>query len=176
MCTKVSHVIIRKGEVEKDCNNNEGRRILVTEIRCDSEKPIENPEWKPEFPKSTVLVTGRGGIEVSTFNQTKKDHVRHKHLICTEIYTVLEGTMAIKIGDEPEPVKLSCGDEIIVLPDTIHEVVSDEKITFLTRVHSIKCYGEADKYTEENGVWYQALTHNNLKKLIRKGKVKNGKC
>ena len=51
------------------------------------------------------------------------------------------------------------GDEIVILPGAIHEVIN-KGIPFLTRVHVINCHGQ-DKYIEENGVWCQVLTLKN---------------
>jgi mannose-6-phosphate isomerase-like protein (cupin superfamily) len=161
MSKKPNHIILKKREVKKDPKIDKGRRISVTEIRCDSEKPIVTPMWKYEFPKCPVLIVGLGGTEISTFNE-KTCQERHKHLICTEIYTVLEGKMAIKVEDNPEPIDLGCGDEIIVLPGTIHEVVMNKDTESLVRVHAINCYGNADKYwMDANGRWHQELTSNN---------------
>ena len=64
--------------------------------------------------------------------------------------------MTIRIEDK-DNVVLEAGDEIIMLPGVIHKVL-ESRTPFLTRVHAINCYGLSDKYTEENGVWCQALT------------------
>jgi mannose-6-phosphate isomerase-like protein (cupin superfamily) len=172
MSIKVNHVILRKEIVKKDWKlvvvpreKNNGRKVFANTIRNEYEKPIKDPEWQyaPEGEQTPVFKTGVGGIEIGTCTE-KAAQDRHKHFICTEIYTVLEGKMSIKIDDNPKPITLSCGDEIIVLPGTVHEVLYDENSKFLTRVHSIKCYGDADKYIEKDGVWFQVLTHKNLAK------------
>lgn len=168
----ISHIILRKKVVWQDLKTMElkgktnGRRVLVNEIRTETEKPIESPEW--ECPalghRIPVLETGYGGIEIGTFTE-KAQQDCHKHLICTEIYTVIEGSMTIKMGKKDEVV-LTSGDEIIVLPGTVHEVVP-KGTTFLTRVHAINCYGTRDKYIEQNGVWCQELTLENQKHVTK---------
>jgi quercetin dioxygenase-like cupin family protein len=73
--------------------------------------------------------------------------------------------MSIKIGNNPA-IDLGCGDEIIVLPGTVHEVISNETTSFLTRVHSVNCHGDRDKYMRKKGIWVQALTCKNWQKKI----------
>lgn len=169
MKTIVGHVILRKDIVKSDWKiavvpkeNNNGRKVLVNEIFPNAERPINDPEWKPEPPPpeghTPVLETGYGGVEIATFTE-KASQDRHKHFACMEIYTVLEGTITIRIGDKQDIV-LQTGDEIVVLPGVVHEVL-DKGTSFLTRVHAINCYGPRDKYVEENGVLCQALTLKN---------------
>ena len=54
-------------------------------------------------------------------------------------------------------LELGPGDEIIVFPGTVHEILPEDT-QFLMRVHSIDCHGDADKYVERNGNWCQVLT------------------
>jgi mannose-6-phosphate isomerase-like protein (cupin superfamily) len=163
MSTTIRHVILRKDVVKRDWKN--GRKVLVNEIYPKTEKPIENAEWEfgPQGGHTPVLETGYGGVEVGTFTE-KTSQDRHRHLACTEIYTVIEGTMTITIGDED--IVLQSGDEIIVLPGVIHKVL-DNKKSFLTRVHAINCHGTRDKYIEKNGVWCQELTLQNQQKATK---------
>jgi quercetin dioxygenase-like cupin family protein len=165
MNTTISHVILRKDVVKQDWKikvkeKNNGRKVLVNEIFPKTQKHIENPEWgfAPQEDRTPVLETGYGGVEIATFTEQASQD-RHKHLVSMDIYTVLEGTMTIRIGDKDDVV-LQSGDEIIVLPGVIHEVL-DAKTSFLTRVHATNCYGPRDKYTEENGAWCQAFTLKN---------------
>ena len=143
----ITHVIIRKEKAASDERlskpNKNGRKILANKIRPDKSLPIQKPEWDPPKPgeKSQILETGRGGLEVATFNE-KTSQKPHKHLIATEIYIVLAGEMQIRI--EGKIVNLRQGDEIVVLPGTTHEIISTG--TFLARVHSVNCHGDNDKY------------------------------
>ena len=131
--------------------SSNGRKVLVSKIYPDEEKSASERVWKstvvPE--KTPVVETGIGGLEVSTFSEKAKQ-TRHKHLRATECYTVLKGAMTIRLDNSP-PVVLHAGDEIIVFPLTIHEIVRKRK--FLTRVHSVNTHGKDDKYVERNGRW-----------------------
>ncbi|MBA3036047.1 MAG: cupin domain-containing protein [Desulfobacterium sp.] len=143
----VSYVIIRKDKAASDERlakpNNRGRKILANKMRPDKSLPLQNLDWNPPGPdgKSTILETGCGGLEVATCNENTQQEA-HKHLLATEIYTVLEGEMNIKVDGTVKTMKQ--GDEIVVLPGTAHEIVPKGK--FLTRVHSIDCHGDNDKY------------------------------
>jgi len=145
--------------VEPKIKNN-GRKIFVNEIFTKAERPIDDPEWMfaPQDGHTPVVETDYGGIEIATFTE-KANQERHKHLISMEIYTVIEGSMTIRIEDNSDVV-LQSGDEIVILPGAIHEVIN-KGIPFLTRVHVINCHGPRDKYIEENGVWCQVLTLKN---------------
>ena len=166
----VTHIILRKTFVKEDWklwvkpkDKNNGRKVFVNEIFPSRELHIQESGWHAgsKNEKSPVIETGFGGIEVATFTH-EAGQDRHKHLIGTEIYTVLEGTMTIRIEDQD--ICLEAGDEVIVLPNTVHEVL-DKGTNFLTRVHSINCYGDRDKYMERNGAWCQALTLRNQEKV-----------
>lgn len=157
----VSHILLRKAAVKQDWKlrsepgkKNNGRKVLVNGIYPATETPLHSPPWEPGPPegKTPVFETGSGGIEIATFNQNARQD-RHKHRISTEIYTVLEGVMTIEV--EGERIELAAGDELVILPDTIHEVI-DSGTEFLTRVHAIACHGDADKYIERDGVWHPA--------------------
>jgi quercetin dioxygenase-like cupin family protein len=163
----ISHIVLKKDNVKADWRlhiqpkeKNNGRKVLVNEIYPSKESHIQVPVWKPgaETDKTPVLETGFGGVEVATFTHEAGQDC-HKHFIGMEIYTVLEGTMRMEV--DQTLVTLEAGDEIIVLPNTVHEVLPDGT-PFLTRVHSINCYGDRDKYVDRNGEWCQVFT---LKRL-----------
>jgi quercetin dioxygenase-like cupin family protein len=172
MKSTISHVILRKHIVETDWRiwvlpkeKNNGRKVLVNEILREAERPIDDPEWKPEPPPppaghTPVLETGYGGVEVATFTE-KAGQDRHKHLASMEIYTILEGTMTIRIEDKQDVI-LQAGDEVVILPGVVREVL-DKGTSFLTRLHAINCHGLRDKYVEEKSVWCQAMTLKNKK-------------
>lgn len=165
---KISHLVLRKKIVEDDWKLkkpreiNNGRKVLVNDIYQKTELRAQEPEWEfgPETGKTPVIETGIGGIEVATFTHEAGQDC-HKHIIATEIYTVLKGTMLMRINEKDPPLALEAGDEVIVLPNTVHEVLPDDT-SFLTRVHAIDCYGDRDKYVKRNGEWCQVLT---LKKI-----------
>jgi mannose-6-phosphate isomerase-like protein (cupin superfamily) len=170
MSGAVSHVILRRAAVERDWKlslahpRNNGRKVLVTALWPFAESRMEHPEWAPGSPggRTPVLETGPGGIEIATFTEDA-DQDRHKHLISTEIYTVLKGRMRIRI-DDGDLLTLDIGDEIVVLPGTVHEIVGNAaeenseagKPRLLIRVHAFQCHGENDKYVqlEPGGPWF----------------------
>lgn len=163
MSSSPTHIVLRKSIVCQDWrihikprDKNNGRKVLVNEMRPSKETQIHEPEWKPgpQEGQTPVLETGYGGVEVASFNQ-KAGQDRHKHLTSTEIYTVLEGKIKIRVNDEE--LLLDAGDEIIVLPGTVHEVL-DSGTEFLVRLHAIDCHGDRDKYVSQGGAWCQALT------------------
>jgi quercetin dioxygenase-like cupin family protein len=164
--THISHIVLRKENVKADWklslpkDKNNGRRVFVNKIFPNKEMHIQNPEWcaSPANELTPVFETDYGGIEIATFtNNAKQDY--HKHLFATEIYTVLEGTMQIKVNGAQLPINLLTGDEIIILPETEHEIVTSKE-PFLTRVHSINCHGDRDKYVKDvNNQWSQVFTH-----------------
>ena len=162
---RISHLVLRKEQVKADWKlrvqpkeKNNGRKVLVNEIYLSKEFHAQETEWKPglQTDKSPVFETGAGGVEVSTFTHEAGQDC-HKHLIATEIYTVLEGRMQMRIDETEPPLMLEAGDEVVILPNTVHEVLPDGD-SFLTRVHSINCYGDRDKYVRSNGKWCQVLT------------------
>ncbi|MCP5158625.1 MAG: cupin domain-containing protein [Gammaproteobacteria bacterium] len=139
--------------------NNNGRKILATTVmEAFGEKLIDTPIWSA--PK--ILPTSEGGIEIATFTEYSGQD-RHKHHAGLEIYTVLKGKMEILINDEG-PFVLNAMDEVVILPDTIHEVIQkkpnqakpgSDEFALLVRVHSVNCLGESDKYVqlEAGGQW-----------------------
>jgi len=153
----VTHVIIKFSDVIRDDKlklpNNNGRKILANKIYKEKEYHITDINWTPDFnadKKTPILEVGCGGVELATFTHTAKQN-KHLHLIGTEIYTVLSGSMCIEINGIL--YKLEEKDEIVILPGTIHKVLQDEHNEFVTRVHSINCHGDNDKYVEVNGEW-----------------------
>lgn len=162
---RISHLVLRKEQVKADWKlrarrerKNNGRKVFVNQIYPSKEFHARETEWKPgsQTDKSPVFETGPGGIEISTFTHEAGQDC-HKHLIATEIYTVLEGRMRMRIDETDPPLTLEAGDEVVILPDTVHEVLSGQD-SFLTRIHAINCYGNSDKYVRRNGEWCQVLT------------------
>jgi uncharacterized cupin superfamily protein len=173
-------MVLRKGVIQSDWkltlpeSENNGRKHVVGELWDRSERPIADPEWVPgmkyegkalpEVEKTPVLVTGNGGTEIATFTE-EAGQDRHMHLVSTETYTVLTGTVRIFIDDQG-PLELAAGDEVVILPGTVHEIVreipardeahgSNRVPALVVRVHALRCYGDADKYVQlrQFGPW-----------------------
>lgn len=159
----VSHLIVRYADAISDPRlglaDNNGRKFLVNGIYAEKECHVQkgldvsNPDfvvWKSDCDgKVPILEVGVGGAEAATFTQEAKQD-RHKHLVGTEFYTVLEGRMKIRIDDKE--IELNARDEAIILPGTVHEIISKNS-NFVTRGHFIDCYGVDDKYMEVDGKW-----------------------
>ncbi len=165
----VSHVLITRQNAEQDAeiigqenklgeSNNNGRKVFATSIMHKfGEELITEPLWKAP----SVLPTGNGGLEVATFTEYSGQD-RHKHERGIEIYTVLKGIMKIFI-DDTGPHSLHTGDEIVILPGTIHEVIQQKHgdrekgsaFELIVRVHSVYCHGAEDKYVQlkSDGRW-----------------------
>jgi quercetin dioxygenase-like cupin family protein len=128
---------------------NNGRKVTAIALRPESETRATATCWKSAHParKTPVVETGMGGIEVSTFTHTARQD-RHKHARGTECYTVLAGRMKARVGRGRICV-LDAGDELLVFPGTVHEILTEGE--FLTRVHSVNCFGVADKFVEKDG-------------------------
>jgi quercetin dioxygenase-like cupin family protein len=185
MTSQATHVILRKDVVQSDPKLalprpiNNGRKHLVKELWPRSEKPIQDPEWffGPPYTgselsaegKTPVLETGSGGTEIATFDQ-RADQDRHLHRISTETYIVLDGVLRMSINDGA-PVTLLRGDEIIVLPRTIHQIMVGDCDTFLARLHAMQCHGDVDKYVQltQGGDWqpWKSLTPEERKNALR---------
>jgi mannose-6-phosphate isomerase-like protein (cupin superfamily) len=165
----VSHVLITRQNAEKDAeiigqknklgeSNNNGRKVFATSIMHKfGEAHIREPLWKAP----SVIPTGKGGLELATFTEYSCQD-RHKHQRGIEIYTVLKGIMKIYINDTG-PHLLHAGDEIVILPGTIHEVIQQKQgdrekesaFELIVRVHSVYCHGAEDKYVQlkSDGQW-----------------------
>ncbi|MCI4625784.1 MAG: hypothetical protein L3V56_07460 [Candidatus Magnetoovum sp. WYHC-5] len=164
--TDISYLILRVNEIKKDAKlleyNSNGRKVLVNKMRPSTEFYAFESEWSVvSNGKTPVFETGEGGIEISTFTEKSKQDL-HKHLIGTEIYTVIEGTMRLQL-EERYTVTLNVCDEIIVFPGTAHRILNDEQNEhFLVRVHSINCYGKEDKYLKINNNWQIIKTQHKI--------------
>jgi quercetin dioxygenase-like cupin family protein len=161
MGSPITHLILKKHHAGSDWKlhveprtGNNGRKVLVNGMYADRERHAAEPEWEPgpRDGKTPVVETGRGGLEISTFTHEAGQDC-HKHLLGTEIYTVLEGSMAIRLEDKE--IVLEQGDEVVVFPGTVHEVL-DRGAEFLARVHSFNCYGDEDKYVLVDREWVEA--------------------
>jgi len=151
------YAFLRKQSVADDWKlevaGGNGRKVFVNRMYEATEQPLTDPEWRAEARegRTPVVETGRGGLEIATCTGMAAQD-RHKHLSSTEAYTVLEGSLCIYLDDEG-PFELGAGDEVVILPGTVHEIVRGGDM--LLRVHAIACGGEADKYVqlEPAGEW-----------------------
>jgi mannose-6-phosphate isomerase-like protein (cupin superfamily) len=157
----VPFIVISKANAERDAEpagtnklgvlDNTGRKACAISVVPEfGEHVIDSPQWTAP----AVLGTGAGGFEIATFTEFSSQD-RHKHEKAIEIYTVLKGRMEIYI-DDSGPYSLSAGDELVILPGTVHEIVQQkrrerkpgERFKLLVRVHVIGCYGAEDKYVQ----------------------------
>jgi quercetin dioxygenase-like cupin family protein len=185
MPSAVSYLVLRKKQVLADWRvhvprpkDNNGRKVLVIGIFPATERPADDPDWKaePRDGHTPVVETGPGGVEVGSFTHEAGQDC-HLHLIGTEIYTVLQGQMWIRLNRNAT-VGLRQGDEIVVLPGTPHEVLR-KRSEFLTRVHTVNCYGEQDKYVRYKGKWCLKETVRTLTEECgarRKAQQRPGAC
>jgi len=159
----VPYVLVRRERVEEDVERlgaagNNGRKVCATRVLRElGERELDDPEWNAP----AVLPTGPGGLEISTLTEfTAQD--RHKHERSTEVYTVLRGELSVWIDDRG-PLRLAAGDELVVLPGTVHELVRakrrarepEEPFDLLVRVHAFPCHGATDKLVQlvPGGEW-----------------------
>jgi quercetin dioxygenase-like cupin family protein len=145
---------------------NNGRKVCAAEvIEAFGEHAILEPAWRP----AAVLPTGTGGFEIATFSEHSAQD-RHKHLMGAEIYSVIRGELAIYIDDEG-PYVLRAGDEVVILPGTVHEA-APRSSRLLVRVHSLNCSGAEDKYVQMSpgGAWrpWSELTPDEKQRAYRK--------
>lgn len=165
--------------------NNNGRKILARDVWQGKEERISQPLWhapcvfptggvRPaEDPLDDAVINVRkpdgveaevplsGNLQVATFTEFSGQD-RHMHRRGIETYTVLRGRMEILLNDEG-PLLLNEGDEVIVFPWTIHEVIQQRTdarqpyrdFELLVRVHTINCPGDEDKFVQlkAGGEW-----------------------
>lgn len=162
--TAVRFVVIERSRAERDQKlglpDNNGRKVCATSVMEQfGERKINDALWDV----GAVLPTGNGSFEVSTFSEYSGQD-RHMHKTGTEIYTVIRGRLFVWI-DDADLVTLEAGDEIVILPETVHQVVQQKRgsasagaeYELLVRVHSLDCRGADDKFVQltEGGDWVQ---------------------
>lgn len=118
------------------------RKLLVTEIYTQKERPANQPIWEPPDGESLCPVQPTKDTEVAIFNERAAQD-RHLHRVGTEIYIVLDGVMIIEVEDLP--YRLEAGDMIVINPGACHEV-KPAGTQFLCRVVTANCGGSADKF------------------------------
>ncbi|MFA6560923.1 MAG: cupin domain-containing protein [Verrucomicrobiia bacterium] len=117
------------------------RKILVTEIRPDSEQEAEAVVWRASSPPAKCPVVTMRDTEFAIFTERAKQ-ARHCHKIGTEIYTLLEGEMTIEVAGTL--YSLHAGDTLIVKPGVWHETKRDSR--FLCQVVTVNCAGAKDRH------------------------------
>lgn len=138
MCRE-SALLISKVEVQTDPALQSGargaRKVIVTDLYAAREQEATEVVWKPPISptKCSVQVTPRA--ELAVFNQHAAQD-RHYHKEGTEIYTVLDGTMAIEVTGQD--YVLQAGDSIVVNRYAVHEV-KPASTEFLCQVITLNC-------------------------------------
>lgn len=120
------------------------RKLLVTEIWDSIEEKTTERHWQApnEGDMNQVLLTAN--IELGIFTHLASQE-RHYHKLGTEVYSVLDGEMDIKVDDSLYTLKR--GDTIVVRPGTIHEILKTKP--FLCKVINANCHGKIDKVLTE---------------------------
>jgi mannose-6-phosphate isomerase-like protein (cupin superfamily) len=121
--------------------NRGDRKILVTDLYRDKEEVATEVVWQPKGPPGKCPVLPMPDTEFAVFTQQCKQ-TRHCHMIGTEIYTVIEGTMNIEV--EGAFHHLAAGDVMVVTPGAFHEVKRDTE--FFSHVLTVNCGGQKDRY------------------------------
>ena len=117
------------------------RKVLVTEIRPDSEQEAASVAWRAPSPPIRCPVVATRDTELAVFTERAKQ-TRHCHKIGTEIYTLLEGQMTIEVAGELHT--LHPGDTLIVKSGVWHETKRDSR--FLCQVVTVNCAGAKDRH------------------------------
>ena len=116
------------------------RKVLVTEIRPDTEQESVAVLWRAPSPPAKCPVVAMRDTELAIFTERAKQ-TRHCHKIGTEIYTLLEGEMMMEVAGEL--YTLSPGDTLMVKTGVWHEVKRDSR--FLCQVVTVNCAGAKDR-------------------------------
>jgi len=117
------------------------RKILVTNIRPDTEEEAATVVWRAQPPPAKCPVVATRDTELAIFTERAKQ-TRHCHKIGTEIYTLLEGEMTIEIAGTLHTLHPS--DTLIVKPGVWHETKRDSR--FLCQVVTVNCAGAKDRH------------------------------
>ena len=145
---KIEALIVRKNIAKTDLVLHAGgrgtRKILVTALQNGKERLVDGVEWEPPVNLEKCPVQIMADTEVGLFNQLALQK-RHFHRKGTEIYTVLDGEMAIEV--KGKKYKLKEGDMIVVNPSSVHEVKTETE--FLCHVVTVNCGGAKDKIIEK---------------------------
>ncbi len=119
------------------------RKLAVTEVYDHVEKQATDSRWAPPGPGQPCPVLQLPTTEMAVFNQNAGQQ-RHCHKQATEIYVVVEGTMAIEIDGATQ--QMQTGDAVIIGPGVVHEV-KNQGLKFTSYVIGANCGGPWDKIT-----------------------------
>ncbi len=117
------------------------RKILVTDIRADTEQEATAVAWRAPSPPAKCPVVAMRDTELAVFTAHAKQ-TRHCHKFGTEIYTLLEGEMTIEVAGEL--YTLRPGDTLVVKPGVWHETKRESR--FLCQVVTVNCGGVKDRH------------------------------
>ena len=117
------------------------RKLLVTDMRSDSEQEANTVLWRASLPPARCPVVAMRDTELATFTERARQ-TRHCHKIGTEIYTLLEGEMTMEV--DGSLYTLHPGDILVVKPGVWHEAMRDSR--FLCQVVTVNCAGVKDRH------------------------------
>jgi quercetin dioxygenase-like cupin family protein len=120
------------------------RKLLVTELWDSIEETTTKCHWLPPNEGEMNQVLQTTNIELGVFTHRASED-RHFHKQGTEIYSVLDGEMNIKVNDDV--YTLQRGDTIVVRPGTVHKILKNKP--FLCKVINANCHGTIDKVLAE---------------------------
>ena len=123
------------------------RKVVVTDLWPDAERPAEPGDWRPAPKSEATPVLEATDVEFAYFTDRARQD-RHFHRRAYEIYTVLEGTCEIEV--EGELYRLEATDSLVVCPGDRHEVRGGHG-PFLAQVVVAPCDGVADKFPSPAG-------------------------
>ena len=117
------------------------RKVLVTDIRPDTEQESADVLWRAPLPPAQCPVVVMRDTELAIFTERAKQ-TRHCHKIGTEIYTLLEGEMTMEAAGELYTLQPS--DTLVVKTGVWHEVKRVKK--FVCQVVTVNCAGAKDRH------------------------------
>jgi quercetin dioxygenase-like cupin family protein len=117
------------------------RKVLVTDIRPDTEQEASAVLWSGTSPPTKCPVVTMRDTELAIFSERARQ-TRHCHKIGTEIYTLLEGEMTMEV--DGTLYTLHPGDILVVKPGVWHEAKRSTK--FLCQVVTANCAGVKDRH------------------------------
>ena len=102
------------------------------------EQVFAPPSWRPDEPTRRVVELTPAGLKHSRANLWRYPPGargrRHRETVQEEVFVVLEGTITMLLGDEPEQVELPRGSVVVVEPGTplqIRNETESEALMFI---------------------------------------------
>ncbi|MCX6809914.1 MAG: hypothetical protein NTZ65_04185 [Candidatus Berkelbacteria bacterium] len=144
---KLPAILVTKEALDRDPALQPGgrglRRICSIEPpREEEEREADEVGW--QAGDELVQVHTTENWELSCFREFAHQH-QHRHMIGTEIYTVLKGMLKIAVNSVSHEIEAP--GFIAILPGTMHEVYGQDEC--LVQVTSINCQGAEDKWIVE---------------------------